>query len=52
MPKTEGWTAVNVKTDQMALINAIAKETKLRKCDIVEMGLRSKYPKICNALKD
>lgn len=52
MPKTEEWTAVNIKKTQMALINAVAKETKLRKCDIVEMGVRSKYQKICNTIKD
>lgn len=48
--RNEEWTAVNIKKDQMAIINAIAKETKLRKCDIVEMALRSKYPKICKAM--
>lgn len=49
MPKSEEWTAVNVKKAQMDLIDRIAKKTKLKKCDIVEMGLRMAFADIVEA---
>jgi len=49
MPKSEEWTAVNVKKTQMSLIDKIAERTKLRKCDIVEIGIRKAFSEIVEA---